>query len=72
LDKFFLWSDIPFSDARNNPFFQPVVDAIAAVAQGTKYFLMVTLEAAFFKVKRLIAPKDWRSLGHHGHKQDAL
>jgi hypothetical protein len=36
LGKFLLWSDIPFSVARNNPFFQPVVDAIAIVGPGYK------------------------------------
>ena len=35
LGKFLLWSDIPFSVARNNPFFQPVVDVIAIV--GPRY-----------------------------------
>lgn len=42
------------------------------LTQGTKSLLMTTLEVAFFKMKRLTAPKDWRSLGHRGHKQDAL
>jgi len=36
LGKFLLWSDIPFSVARNNPFFQPIVDAIAIVGPGYK------------------------------------
>eukprot|EP00253_Pinus_taeda_P025018 PITA_25018 len=36
LAKFFLWSDIPFSIVRNNPFFQPAVDAIASVGSGYK------------------------------------
>ena len=35
LGKFILWTDIPFSVARNNPFFLPVVDAIAIV--GLRY-----------------------------------
>ena len=34
--KFLLWSDIPFSVARNNPFFQPAVDAIAIVSPWYK------------------------------------
>lgn len=34
--KFLLWSDIPFSVVRNNPFFQPTVDAIASVGPGYK------------------------------------
>ena len=38
LGKFLLWSDIPFSVARNNPFFQPVVDVIAIVGPGYKIF----------------------------------
>lgn len=36
LAKFLLWSDIPFSVARNNPFFQLVVDDIATVGPGYK------------------------------------
>merc|ERR1711915_742941 len=36
LAKFLLWSDIPFSIVRNNPFFQPAVDAIASVGPGYK------------------------------------
>lgn len=36
LAKFLLWSDIPFGIVRNNPFFQPVVDAIAIVGLGYK------------------------------------
>eukprot|EP00253_Pinus_taeda_P030591 PITA_30591 len=36
LAKFLLWSDIPFSIVRNNPFFQPAVDAIANVGPGYK------------------------------------
>eukprot|EP00253_Pinus_taeda_P001667 PITA_01667 len=36
LAKFLLLSDIPFSIVRNNPFFQPVVDAIASVGPGYK------------------------------------
>jgi len=67
LGKFLLWSDIPFSVARNNPFFQPTVDAIAVVGHGTKSLLMMTLESAFFKMKRLTAPRYLRSLGHHGN-----
>ncbi len=35
LAKFLLWSDILFSIVRNNPFFQPVVDAIVTV--GPRY-----------------------------------
>ena len=72
LGKFLLWNDIPFSVVRNNPFFQPVVDAIAIVGLGYKSLLMMTLEGTFFKMKMLTAPRDWRSLGHHGHTQDAL
>jgi len=34
LAKFLIWSDIPFSIVRNNPFFQPVVDVIATVFPG--------------------------------------
>eukprot|EP00253_Pinus_taeda_P036589 PITA_36589 len=37
LAKFLLWSDIPFSIVSNNPFFQPVVDAIASVGPGYKF-----------------------------------
>ena len=36
LAKFLLSSDIPFNIVRNNPFFQPVVDAIANVGPGYK------------------------------------
>ena len=36
MSKFLLWSDIPFSVARNNPFFQLVVDAIATIGPGYK------------------------------------
>eukprot|EP00253_Pinus_taeda_P025528 PITA_25528 len=36
LAKFLLWNDIPFSIVRNNPFFQPAVDAIASVFPGYK------------------------------------
>eukprot|EP00253_Pinus_taeda_P002444 PITA_02444 len=36
LAKFLLWSDIPFSIVRNNPFFQPAVDVIASVGLGYK------------------------------------
>eukprot|EP00253_Pinus_taeda_P001665 PITA_01665 len=36
LAKFLLWSDILFSIVRNNPFFQPAVDAIASVGPGYK------------------------------------
>jgi len=36
LAKFLFWSDIPFSIVRNNPFFQPAVDAIATVGPGYK------------------------------------
>eukprot|EP00253_Pinus_taeda_P022828 PITA_22828 len=36
LAKFLLWSDIPFSIVRNNPFFQPAIDAIASVGPGYK------------------------------------
>eukprot|EP00253_Pinus_taeda_P006458 PITA_06458 len=32
---FLLWSDIPFSIVRNNPFFQPAIDAIATI--GPRY-----------------------------------
>lgn len=35
MEKFLLWSDIPFNVVRNNPFFQPIVDAIASV--GPRY-----------------------------------
>jgi len=31
LGKLFLWSDIPFNVARNNPFYQATIDAIAVV-----------------------------------------
>eukprot|EP00253_Pinus_taeda_P032362 PITA_32362 len=36
LTKSIVWSDIPFSIVKNNPFFQPVVDAIATVGPGYK------------------------------------
>eukprot|EP00253_Pinus_taeda_P001982 PITA_01982 len=36
LAKFLLWSDIPFNIVRNNPFFQPTVDAISSVGSGYK------------------------------------
>jgi hypothetical protein len=33
--KCFLWSDIPFNMAKNNPFYQPMFDAVAIV--GPRY-----------------------------------
>ena len=36
LDSHFLWSDIPFSVAKNNPFYQAVIDAITVVGVGYK------------------------------------
>ena len=36
LGKLFLWSDIPFNVARNNPFDQPTIDAITVVGAGYK------------------------------------
>eukprot|EP00253_Pinus_taeda_P001574 PITA_01574 len=36
LAKFLLWSDIPFSVVRNNPFFQLAVDTIATIGPGYK------------------------------------
>ena len=36
MTKFLLWSDIPFSIIRNNPFFQPTLDAVASVGPGYK------------------------------------
>eukprot|EP00253_Pinus_taeda_P004121 PITA_04121 len=36
LGKFFIWSNITFSVARNNLFFQPAIDVIATVGPGYK------------------------------------
>jgi len=33
---------------------------------------MINLEGVLFRMKRLNALRDWRSLGAHGHTQDAL
>ena len=32
----FLWSDIPFSIAKTNPFYQPMFDVVAVVGPGYK------------------------------------
>jgi hypothetical protein len=34
--KCFLWSDIPFNIAKNNPFYQPMFDAVVVVGPGYK------------------------------------
>jgi hypothetical protein len=34
--KCFLWSDIPFNIVKNNPFYQPMFDAVAIVGPGYK------------------------------------
>jgi hypothetical protein len=40
--KCFLWSDIPFNIAKNNPFYQPMFDVVAIVGPGTRPLPMMS------------------------------
>jgi hypothetical protein len=46
------WSDIPLNITKNNPFWQPMCDAIAVVGPGYKSTTFQELRGQFFKQKR--------------------
>eukprot|EP00253_Pinus_taeda_P017056 PITA_17056 len=72
LAKFLLWSDIPFNIVRNNPFFQPAVDAIASVGLGYKIPSYHDFRGRILQNEKRDYTQILEDLGHHGQKQDAL
>ena len=66
--KFFLWTDITFNIANNNPFYHSMFKFVAIVGpryKGPPY------DGFSFKRKKLIALNDWPSLGNHARSPNA-
>jgi hypothetical protein len=63
------WSDIPLSITKNNPFWQPMCDAIVVVGLG--YKPLRSCGGQFFKKKRRTSTLDWQSSSSHGRSLDA-
>jgi hypothetical protein len=69
--KCFLWSDIPFNIAKNNPFYQPMFDAVVVVGPGYKAPTYEELRGPILQNEKLDCASRLEELKDHGKSLDA-